>query len=261
MASEYFGLKGKLVKEYQQVLNGLGANVKVNGKWNKKTEAAFNQYRDQFLEAIGVKIKEAEANPYQMMDYATRSDEELSHAAQNAYGSLYAGEIEALERGARDQQAALQGQIDALEPEYQQKLGQLAEQYATQRQALSDQALSRGLGRSSYVTDLFSGSQKREMSDGQALASATEARKRSLTDSMTKVTGDLAHSTSRLLGERESKILSAIDEYRKGESDKSNQALQYNNTLLAQHRTQTEQTRQFEQQLKQAMTIARMKKK
>ena len=44
MASEYFGLKGNLVKRYQELLNSLGANLKVNGKWNKKTEEAFNQY-------------------------------------------------------------------------------------------------------------------------------------------------------------------------------------------------------------------------
>lgn len=261
MASEYYGLKGKLVKQYQQILNGLGANIKVNGKWNKKTEAAFNQYRDQLLEEIGVKQKEPEANPYQTMDHAARTDEQLSTQAQNAYGAYNAAEIEALERGARDQQASIQGQMDGLEPEYQQKLASLAQQYGTQRQTLSDAALSRGLGRSSYVTDQLAGSQKREMADANQLASDTEARKRQLQSSMAQVAGDLAQSTSRLLGEREQKILSAIDEYRKADRDQANQALTYNNSLAQQHRSETEQTRQFEKELQQAMTIARMKKR
>lgn len=261
MASEYFGLRGKLVKQYQQILNGLGADLKVNGRWNKKTEAAFNQYRDRFLEAIGAKPWPVGPNPYQLMDVEERTDEQHLDEARRAYGDMNAGEIEALERGARARQAAIESQLGALEPETERLKAQLAEHYAAQRQTLSDAALSRGLGRSSYLTDQLSGSQQRETADARAVSADASARRQALEGQMGQVGGDLAQSTARLVAERERKILSAIDEYRRLERDRADQALKYNNEQLERHLSAQEQRRQFEEQLRQQFTIARMKKR
>lgn len=255
LASEFYGLKGKLVREYQEVLRSLGANIKVNGKWNKKTEAAFNQYRDQFLEAIGMKTPEP--TDYQKMAFTPRDEAQLREAAQNKYGALYDGEIESLNRGARDKAQALEGQIAQLEPAYQNQLEGLKGQYKAQRQGLSDEALSRGLGRSSYVTDQISGSQQREIDQASVLAGEKEKARQALAGSITQLGGDLHKSTARLKGEREKSILAAIDEYRSADQNKALEAMKYNNDLSEKlAREQTERER-FERELRQQLRLAK----
>ncbi|MEG1191939.1 MAG: hypothetical protein RSG50_01800 [Clostridia bacterium] len=255
MASEFYGLKGKLVREYQEVLRSLGANIKVNGKWNKKTEAAFNQYRDQFLEAIGMKTPEP--TDYQKMAFTPRDEAQLREAAQNKYGALYDGEIESLNRGARDKAQALEGQIAQLEPAFQNQLEGLKGQYKAQRQGLSDEALSRGLGRSSYVTDQISGSQQREIDQASVLAGEKEKARQALAGSITQLGGDLHKSTARLKGEREKSILAAIDEYRSADQNKALEAMKYNNDLSEKlAREQTERER-FERELRQQLRLAK----
>lgn len=234
MASQFYGMKGNLIKEYQRILNSFGANLKVNGKWNEKTEMAYLKYMDQFNRAIGLTVETPEAEQYEPYNFTPRTEEELRATAENTYGSLYGSEIEAIQRNAQAAENDRLAQIEALEPAYQKKQADLSAQYAQQRQTLSDEALSRGLGRSSYVTDQLSGSQKREMSDSQALMDEKEAKLASLQREIEQLRADASASTSRLLGERERSILSAIDQYRAQDAQTAQDALKYNNQLRQQ---------------------------
>lgn len=257
MASEYFGLKGKLVRYYQEVLNSLGANIKINGKWGKKTENAFNAYRDLFLETIGA--KESEGNPYAKMEFTPRTEEALQRAAENRHGASYDAQIEDVERAAQDEQDRLMAQMAALEPELEARSQSLADQYAKQRQTLSDEALSRGLGRSSYVTDQIAGSQKRETADAMTLAADTTSRKRTLEDSLFKEQQNAAQSAARLQAQRERSILAAIDEYRAADQQQALSAQKYNNELDEKYRKEQEDRRQFQLELANRLRLKRMK--
>ncbi|NLG25048.1 MAG: hypothetical protein GX558_06805 [Clostridiales bacterium] len=249
MASQYYGLKGNLVKKYQKMLNSLGANLKVDGVWGKLTESAYNRYMDSFQNLLNPQPEEEEA-PLARIDFAPRTDEELRSQAENRYGSLYEADIAAAQSSAAAGQAALTRLIDALEPALRAQLADLAARYAAARQSLSDQALSRGLGRSSYLIDQLSGSQISELDAGQQLQRQAQSRETELQDQIGALLSDLNATTSRLTGERERAIASAIDAYRQDDQNSALEALKYNNQLTQAERDRAEEIRQFEQELK-----------
>ena len=87
------------------------------------------------------------------------------------YGAAYDEKLRAAEKSANARAASTQAMIEALTPLYEQQLASLSQQYHSGREYLSNQALSRGLGRSTYLTDQLAGSVSRQRADENTLLS------------------------------------------------------------------------------------------
>ena len=257
MASQYYGRKGSTVKEYQRMLNSLGAGLAVDGIWGPKTEAAYNKYYKQFKALKNAPAAQSEPpappaeadSPIKAMDYAPRTDEDLRRIAENLYGSQYAGQLEDLERSARGNEQRLRDLIDSLDPRLERQLVALITQYEGARQQLSDQALSRGLGRSSYLTDQLTGNFNNQLDMQRQLQQDNERGKLKLEREIAQLLADLDTSKARLSADRERSISSAIDGYREQDQKLASDALKYNNSLAQREQERLEQIRQFEENL------------
>ena len=191
-----YGSKGSEVKKLQKTLNSQGAGLKVDGVWGPKTQAAFEKY--------GTKAA------------AKTTAAKASGATPRVEYMQYKPITEAKKR------AAAKAQTD---PAYDAELKELEEGYESARQDNENEALKRGMSRSSYVLDVRS-----------ALGAHN------------------AEDKSALEGERAAKLQALIAELTQKDEEKAEDAWKYNNEIamqLEQMRVkQAEAQRKYELELK-----------
>ena len=164
--SRYYNSRGDDVRRYQQYLNGLGASLKVDGIWGKKTEAAYDRYRDEFDRWLGARgggfdsggvdsdSLAALLSAFRLPSYQEQTEAQLRQAASAQYAPRYNAEAEALRaQNARNQQALAQRQT-ALDAEQAQQAAATRAQYEQNAAALQRMLTARGMGRSTYAGDV-----------------------------------------------------------------------------------------------------------
>lgn len=127
----------------QNILQGLGADLGaggVDGKWGAYTDAAYNQYKSQVDAALagnpysgGVTMNNSFTMP--QISYKTRTLDEIMAEANGLVGGAYDAQMLRQTQG------------------FETSKKQLAESYNTARNTTQDNAVARGMGRSSYLTD------------------------------------------------------------------------------------------------------------
>lgn len=255
MASQYYGLRGSLVKDYQQKLNSLGAQLQVDGIWGKKTERAYNLFMDEFNDLVYGKTQEeeeeqAEQPTQQAYQFTPRSEQELTEYAQRLYSTAYDEKLKAAEKSTQARVQSTQALLEALTPLYEQQLASLKQEYESGREYLANQALSRGLGRSSYLTDQLAGSLNQQRADEMTLRSEKNSRQQALQSQISQLYGELDEQRNQLTSQREQAIWQAIENGRREDQEQQFEALKYNNSLIRDARDYAENQRQFEEELK-----------
>ncbi len=153
-----YGSTGTEVKKMQQALNGLGAGLKVDGIWGTKTQAAYEKYGSRLNAAKGsAAAPTAAAGGVEYLRYTP-----LTEARKK--------EIAAAE----------------VSPAYDAQLRELAEDYAQARQENENEALKRGMARSSYVLDVAASLDARQAEDKSAVESARAAKIQALIRQLTE---------------------------------------------------------------------------
>lgn len=135
--------------QVQTILKDLGANLGsagVDGKWGAYTQAAYNQYKDQVDAALaggstggsyGGYNYSAGGSKYTAptINYTGRTLDEMLAEANGLIGGEYDTQLRTAKQG------------------YEANQQTLAKAYANTRKTTQDSAVSRGMGRSSYLTD------------------------------------------------------------------------------------------------------------
>ena len=135
--------------QVQTILKNLGANLGsagVDGKWGAYTQAAYNQYKDQVDAALaggstggsyGGYSYSAGGSKYTAptINYTGRTLDEMLAEANGLIGGEYDTQLRTAKQGYEANQQAL------------------AKAYENTRKTTQDSAVSRGMGRSSYLTD------------------------------------------------------------------------------------------------------------
>ena len=254
MASQYYGLRGSRVKEYQRYLNSLGAGLAVDGTWGPRTERAYNRFMDEFNEMLYGPQRQEEpeqaAPSPEEIRFTPRTEEALRAEAEAQYAPAYDAEMRRAEQETGRATRSRQALIDALTPMYEEQMAALAKEYARDRENLSNQALSRGLGRSSYLMDQLSGSQAGERQAQQNLLKQRNSRQAALEDEIESLLGDLDAQRSSLTAQREQDILRAIEKGRAEDLSAQNEATRYNNSLRQDARDYAQKVKQFDEELK-----------
>lgn len=210
-----YGSRGEEVKALQRRLNASGANLKVDGVWGPKTQAAF--------EAYGTKTVNTSSNASKMNSNANAA--KATYAAPKIEYMQYTPMTEAQKR------SIARAQVD---PAYDVQLKELEAGYAQARQDNENEALKRGMSRSSYVMDV---------------RSALDAHK--------------AEDKSALIGERAARIQALIAELTQKDSEKAQSARKYNNDIALQleamRQKQLDAQRDYEIQLQKLSASAAKK--
>ena len=253
MASQYYGLRGSLVRDYQRYFNSLGAGLAVDGIWGPRTERAYNTFMDEFHDMLSGNTRKEEepaAPAVQEAVFTPRSEEALRAEATARADAEYQQQLRAAQASAQQGARGRQALIDALTPMYEEQMAALSKEYARDRESLSNQALSRGLGRSSYLMDQLAASQQGERQTQAALLRDKNSRQAALQDEIDGLLSDLEQTRQSLGAQREKNILSAIEQGRAADLAAQNEALRYNNTLRQDARDYAERVRQFDEDLK-----------
>lgn len=149
MASYNKNIDSGLTTQVQTILSGLGADLGsagIDGKWGAYTDAAYNQYKDQVDAALAGSNGGAFSSYYSSttphthysapsINYTPRTLDELMAEAQGLIGGEYDAQLLAAKQG------------------YEASQQSLAKTYENTRKTTQDSAVSRGMGRSSYLTD------------------------------------------------------------------------------------------------------------
>ena len=133
--------------QVQTILKNLGANLGsagVDGKWGAYTQAAYNQYKDQVDAALaggsggsygGFGFSSGGGYSAPTINYTGRTLDEMLAEANGLIGGEYDTQLRTAKQG------------------YEANQQTLAKAYENTRKTTQDSAVSRGMGRSSYLTD------------------------------------------------------------------------------------------------------------
>ena len=134
--------------QVQTILKNLGANLGsagVDGKWGAYTQAAYNQYKDQVDAALaggstgggygGFGFSGGGGYTAPTINYTGRTLDEMLAEANGLIGGEYDTQLRTAKQG------------------YEANQQTLAKAYENTRKTTQDSAVSRGMGRSSYLTD------------------------------------------------------------------------------------------------------------
>lgn len=166
MASYNKAIDSGYTTQVQSILQGLGADLGaggVDGKWGAYTDAAYNQYKDQVDAALsgsggsggGLLLGHSHGgSSYSAptISYTPRTLDQLMAEAQGLIGGEYDAQLLAAKQG------------------YEASQQSLAKAYETTRKTTQDSAVSRGMGRSSYLTDAIANVGLHEKQDAATLA-------------------------------------------------------------------------------------------
>ena len=150
MASYNKSYGSDYTKQVQNALKSLGANLGkagVDGKWGNYTQAAYDKYKDQVDAMLGgggggsggnyssLFMKTGGNYTVPQINYNPTSLDDLLKEANGLIGGQYDAQILSAKQG------------------YEASQKSLAKSYETARESTQDSAVSRGMGRSSYLTD------------------------------------------------------------------------------------------------------------
>lgn len=224
MASQYYGSRGTSVKEMQKKLNGMGAGLSVDGIWGKKTEAAYNQL-------IGAVGQAGTSGMFKRAEYTAPTDDELAQKARAAVS----GEYDALETSEKQKSqqliASLQKAIEGLDPQYQSRLDTLDKYYASSQVDISNQALKRGMGRSSLYLEMLDQNHDELISAKSQANADYRAQMDSYNEEIRNAQSELQQNLGSISARRESEIRKYIDSLTSERDKTAFEMLKYNNEI------------------------------
>lgn len=194
--------------------------------------------------------------------YTALTESEILSQARSSYDPIYNAEVEGLTQGAEQYYLALEQQLAGLGTSYDRQRGDTAKAYATAESEAANNMLKRGMGRSSYGSQITANIAT-EGAQAQADINAAQTEQESnLLEQKTLYGKQLSQSLTRLSADYETNITNYANELRNQEREREIAAKQYGNQLAlslydaatsqAQWEAQfAESQRQFNEQLAQ----------
>lgn len=244
--SSYYGSTGSSVKQMQTQLNGMGAGLKVDGVWGPLTEAAYQKFMSAPATGASGAYSSAQSSAYSaspntsalfnMPSYTPlqvklATDDELLAQSKNLIGAQYDLLLDNERRKTEETNLLLQQSIERLGPQYEARLEALRDAFDTSRQQVNDQALSRGMGRSSHVMNQISKTYDQQRAQEDNALSYHQAQVNGINEQMDLLKRQLLDTENTLSAAREKDILRQLEVLR-GERDRQMLEVQrYNNEL------------------------------
>ncbi len=183
------------------------------------------------------------------INYRPLDEEELIRIANQRVAPSYDEQIAAYQRQAAKQEAAYRQSLEGLDPAYAKLGRQVERQFELKRQDVSDAAMARGFGRSSYVTDVIGQTHDQQYAQLEELAARKQQEADGIAGKIEALYDDLMENQSRLSTAKQNKILSTIDQLRLEQSAREMEVMQYNADMAMRERQLEQQWRQFEAQM------------
>lgn len=148
------------VASIQQQLNMMGANLSVDGVWGPKTNAAYQAFGSAGGENYGT--ANYGTNSYGASGYGLDGGMDLSSLYDQALGILSPNYVS---YNVPSYNSLMSDNAGILRPQYDSAIAQRQRQTLENRSEIDVDAASRGMGRSTYVTDVKSRAMDKEAED------------------------------------------------------------------------------------------------
>lgn len=193
------------------------------------------------------------------LSYKPYTEEELRQMAQNQYAAGYENRLAELEQASKKQEEAYRRQLASLEPQYDKRAEEIAANLSLRKKELSDAALSRGFGRSSYVTDMLSKAHDDAALSLENLRLEQQKNAAALLMRIDELYDELYAQQGRLTQEKEQKILSQIDLLRREQEQRRLEVDMFNLEMEQRKREQDALDAYRQAQLAQKETVSSSK--
>jgi hypothetical protein len=220
LASRYYGSKNSAVADMQQYLNQRGASLKVDGIWGEQTERAYQKY-----------MGGASASGGTLLSTVADSDQEIEKRAAQKYGQVYQDKKQDLSYQAGQKKAEYEASIGDLEPLYESKLKDLGQELAVQKQQQDNQTLARGMGRSSYASDLGRSTERAYEDEKNALLLQKAGKVAQISRKIQALDATLQHKSNLLEREQQRSVADEVEKLKKQRDKELIAAIKYNNSL------------------------------
>ena len=168
----------------------------------------------------------------QMLTYAAPTDEELFAQASLAAEEEYKSDYDLLFNQTKRKKDVMTQAIRDAESDYESVLATLEKEYEGASKTLSEEALARGLGRSSYALDL----QSENLSDKQTSLSQLMSDKMQavnvIQNQIDALEQDFIDNQTYLSKKKEEEIKSILIDLKQERDDTIREVLEYNNELI-----------------------------
>ncbi len=236
MASQYYGTRGDSTKQMQLELNKLGAGLAVDGIWGDKTEAAYQKFFGSSSSSTAYSGGSASASGYNpsFKEYTPMSDGELRRIAELTGLRSHELALNQLQSQYNRNKSDIELTKNRTEQDYTDKANAIAGAFSNKREQLSDYALSRGMGRSTYALDVQNRahSEERDM----LLGNLNEKQRRieDLDRDISNLSALLAEGVDKLSTTRLEQIEGLISKLKTEQQREAQAVMEYNNNLYFQ---------------------------
>lgn len=225
MASKYYGSKGNTVVEIQKQLNKLGADLTLDGIWGKNTEAAYNTYKNYLGSS------ETQASTFNMKEYTPLTDQQIKQTAVQKAEADYDWQIAQAKDSSDFDKYLLDQKKAALSDTYDAKEKALQKAYAQTKKEMAQKSLSKGMGRSSYASDVQEGAKAEQSEESAALRSELGGKIKDIDDQIAKTQLELLQQTEKLSQKKQAELLKTIASLQEERQNTLTKVLEYNNSL------------------------------
>jgi hypothetical protein len=203
---------------------------KINAKKDKLvqniSEINKNYQAQQGMTFNGVTVPKVEEKVYEM---PTADQIEKTVTAEKS--PAYEIEKEKLVEEKNQVEKSLKTELDEVEEAVKQSIGQLRAKYSQAKENTSNQALKRGLGRSSIVLNQLQELEKGEISSLEDVIKRGEESRQEVNDEIRTLTQNLTTAIRGLDQKKAAEIAKGIRELTAEHQKKSDAVLEYNNKM------------------------------
>ena len=232
--SQYYGKSGDYIKEIQKLLNDKGAGLSVDGVWGDETERAYQQLgsitASSSLGGSSVSTRQ-NSSGLSYYDYTAPSDAQLLERAQAAVSGEYDAMLAAEEEKAHRLTEALQRSISALDPAYQQRLDLLEEQFNETREYLANDALKRGMGRSTHYLGMVDKASDKHLTMVDRINQEYRDQVDVINQEILDVQRDLLSNKGMISAKQQSAMRKYLDQPMEDRDDRILAMVKYNNSV------------------------------
>jgi len=192
---------------------------KINDEYDSATGMTFN----------GVTIPKVEEKVYKMP-----TEEQIKAIVSQEVSPTYDVQKEHVKQQGEAQTAQLKEQLDELEEAVKKSMSQLKKSYGQAKENASNEALKRGLGRSSIILNQLQDLEKGEISSLEELIERNEEDKAEVNEEIRTLTQNIMSSLSGIDEKKAAEIAKGVRELTKEYQKEQEEVLEYNNKLKAE---------------------------
>lgn len=171
------------------------------------------------------------------------SDEELKQKASDEINNTMAAEKDRLSQETDEKVERLQQKVENENAALEQSKARIEERYDQAKKSASDEAIKRGMGRSSVILNILKNYDGEKLDDVASTESAAAAELKAIDDEIASLNGELKTTLEKMDMESAFKINERLDELKEARQKTNDAVLKYNNMLsekLIKYRDQLE---------------------